>query len=60
MLAIGNTPLLKLEKISGPDMADIYIKYEGTNPTGSMKDRKATAMVVVDSGLKYLNGRLYK
>ena len=45
MLSIGNTPLLRLEKLSGPDMADIYVKYEGTNPTGSMKDRMALAMV---------------
>src|SRR5579863_1761476 len=45
MLAIGNTPLIKLDRLSGGDMADIYVKYEGTNPTGSMKDRMALAMV---------------
>jgi cysteine synthase A len=46
MLAIGNTPLLRLDRLSGDGMADIYIKYEGTNPTGSMKDRMALAMVL--------------
>jgi cysteine synthase A len=45
MLAIGNTPLIRLERLSGGDMADIYVKFEGANPTGSMKDRMALAMV---------------
>lgn len=45
MLVIGNTPLIKLDWLSRGDMADIYIKYEGANPTGSMKDRMAWAMV---------------
>ena len=45
MLAIGNTPLLKLERLSEPGCAEIYVKYEGTNPTGSMKDRMALAMI---------------
>ena len=37
MRAIGNTPLIKLERLAGPDCAEIYVKYEGANPTGSMK-----------------------
>lgn len=45
MLAIGNTPLLKLERLSEPGCAEIYVKYEGTNPTGSMKDRMALSMI---------------
>jgi cysteine synthase A len=45
MPAIGNTPLIKLERLTGPDSADIYIKYEGANPTGSMKDRMALSMI---------------
>lgn len=45
MLSIGNTPLIKLEKLCDDNMADIYVKYEGTNPTGSMKDRMAWSMV---------------
>lgn len=45
MISIGNTPLVKLERLSGPDLADVYIKFEGSNPTGSMKDRMALAMI---------------
>lgn len=45
MRAIGNTPLIKLERLSEPNCAEIYVKYEGTNPTGSMKDRMALSMV---------------
>jgi cysteine synthase A len=45
MLAIGNTPLIKLEKLTEPSWADIYVKFEGANPTGSMKDRMAWSMV---------------
>lgn len=45
MKAIGNTPLIKLERITGPDCADIYVKLESANPTGSMKDRMALSMI---------------
>ncbi|WP_273445541.1 PLP-dependent cysteine synthase family protein [Neolewinella agarilytica] len=45
MKGIGNTPLVKMEKLLGPESADIYVKLEGANPTGSMKDRMALAMV---------------
>ena len=45
MPAIGNTPLIKLERLSEPGCAEIYVKYEGGNPTGSMKDRMALAMI---------------
>jgi cysteine synthase len=45
MKAIGNTPLIKLEKLSEPGCAEIYVKYEGANPTGSMKDRMALSMI---------------
>jgi len=44
-MKIGNTPLIKLEKLSEPGCADIYVKYEGANPTGSMKDRMALSMI---------------
>ena len=43
--AIGNTPLVKLRRITSPDLADVWVKLEGTNPTGSYKDRMALAMV---------------
>jgi len=45
MKAIGNTPLIKLEQLSEPNCAEIYVKWEGGNPTGSMKDRMALSMI---------------
>jgi cysteine synthase A len=45
MKAIGKTPLIKLERLSEPGCAEIYVKYEGGNPTGSMKDRMALSMI---------------
>lgn len=45
MKAIGNTPLIRLERLTEPGWAEIYVKYEGANPTGSMKDRMALAMI---------------
>lgn len=45
MKLTGNTPLVKLERLTGQGCADIYIKYEGANPTGSMKDRMALSMI---------------
>lgn len=45
MKAIGNTPLIKLERMAEPGSADIFVKYEGANPTGSMKDRMALSMI---------------
>lgn len=35
----GNTPLLFAKKISEITRCKVYLKYEGTNPTGSFKDR---------------------
>ncbi|WP_139492543.1 cysteine synthase A [Brevibacillus dissolubilis] len=42
---IGQTPLVKLNRIVGEDMADIYLKLEFFNPGSSVKDRIALAMV---------------
>ncbi len=43
--AIGNTPLVKLSKVIEPNSADVYVKLEYYNPTGSYKDRMALAMI---------------
>ena len=43
--AIGNTPVVKLTRLIEPGMADIYVKLEAANPTGSYKDRMALAMI---------------
>ncbi len=45
MQAIGNTPLIKLECLTGPNDAEVWVKWEGANPTGSMKDHMALAMI---------------
>jgi cysteine synthase A len=45
MRHVGNTPLIRLERLTEPGWADIYVKYEGANPTGSMKDRMALSMI---------------
>lgn len=42
---IGNTPLLELTHIVPRDCARILVKLESANPTGSMKDRMAYAMI---------------
>ena len=43
--AIGNTPMVRLRRITAPGGADVFVKLEGTNPTGSMKDRMARAVI---------------
>jgi cysteine synthase A len=43
--AIGNTPMVRLRKVSAPGGADVFVKIEGSNPTGSMKDRMARAVI---------------
>ena len=44
--AIGNTPMVRLRKVAAPGGADVFVKIEGTNPTGSMKDRMARAVIL--------------
>ena len=43
--AIGHTPLVELRRVVSPGSARVVAKLESTNPTGSMKDRVARAMV---------------
>ena len=43
--AIGSTPLVRLEKLSSPNSAPVFVKLEFYNPTGSYKDRMALAMI---------------
>ena len=42
---IGNTPLLKLNRIVPEDAADVYVKLEFFNPADSIKDRIALSMI---------------
>src|SRR5208337_4556806 len=43
--AIGNTPVVKLRRLTPPGSADVLVKLEYISPTGSYKDRLALAMV---------------
>jgi len=43
--SIGNTPLVELRAIVPAGSARIFLKIESANPTGSMKDRMALAMI---------------
>ncbi|HEX2240284.1 MAG TPA: pyridoxal-phosphate dependent enzyme, partial [Actinomycetota bacterium] len=43
--AIGNTPLVEVSKLSPSPEVRLWVKLEGENPTGSVKDRIALAMI---------------
>ncbi len=43
--AIGNTSMVRLRKVVPPGRADILVKLEWENPTGSLKDRMALAVI---------------
>lgn len=43
--AVGRTALVHLSKVVPLDCADVFVKLEATNPTGSYKDRMARAMI---------------
>src|SRR6266487_4456995 len=42
---IGNTPIVRLEQLPGDGSAELWVKLEAANPTGSYKDRMALAMI---------------
>ena len=42
---IGRTPMVRLERVVEPGMAEVWVKVEGMNPGGSIKDRTALAMI---------------
>ncbi|SMX22121.1 Cysteine synthase B [Boseongicola aestuarii] len=43
--AIGNTPLVRLGKVVPEGAAEVWVKLEGSNPTGSYKDRMAISLL---------------
>jgi cysteine synthase A len=45
--AVGRTSLVRLNKIVPADCADIFVKLEWENPTGSIKDRMAQAVIAM-------------
>lgn len=42
---IGKTPMVRLERVVGDDAGEVWVKLEGMNPGGSIKDRTALAMI---------------
>jgi cysteine synthase A len=42
---VGKTPMVKLERVVEPGMAEVWVKLEGMNPGGSIKDRTALYLV---------------
>lgn len=42
---IGNTPLIRLQRLAGNSSNTLLVKLEGNNPAGSVKDRPALAMI---------------
>ena len=51
---IGDTPIVQLSRVVPPAAASVLLKIESQNPTGSMKDRMALAMIEAAEG----DGRL--
>ena len=39
--SVGHTPMVKLNKMTDPDGADVLVKFEGLNVGGSIKTRTA-------------------
>ncbi len=42
---VGNTPMVRINKLVAEDSAEIYAKIESFNPYGSIKDRICRAMI---------------
>ena len=42
---VGNTPLVRLQRLPGTTSNTVLVKLEGNNPAGSVKDRPALAMI---------------
>jgi cysteine synthase len=45
LAAVGNTSIVRLRRVVPPQCADVLVKLEWENPTGSMKDRMALAVI---------------
>jgi cysteine synthase len=43
---IGNTPIVRLQRVLEPEAAEVWVKLEGLNPGGSIKDRTALSMIL--------------
>jgi cysteine synthase len=57
--SIGNTPLLKLNKVAKEVSASVFVKLEHLNPSGSYKDRMAISMIeAAEKGLTWNKRKL--
>jgi len=56
---VGNTPLVKLERLPGTTSNVILAKLEGNNPAGSVKDRPALSMISHEQ-IKYVGDTFAK
>ena len=45
LAGIGHTPIVRMSSLTGADDAEVWVKLEAANPTGSYKDRMALAMI---------------
>jgi cysteine synthase len=55
---VGNTPLVELKRLTPKPSVRLYAKLEGENPTGSIKDRVAKAMIeAAEASGELLHGR---
>jgi len=52
---IGQTPIVRLNNLTSSDSAEVYIKLEGFNPAGSIKDRPALRMIEKAEELGLIN-----
>ena len=43
--AVGSTPIIRLRNMTGPEDAEILVKYEGLNVGGSIKTRTALNII---------------
>ena len=43
--AIGNTPIVRLNRLPGAQSAEVLVKLEYLNPSGSVKDRAAWGII---------------
>ena len=43
--SIGNMPLIRLNRLTEGMGSEVYVKVEGKNPAGSIKDRAALSMI---------------
>ena len=57
---IGRTPVVRLQRLTGPEHGEVWVKVEGMNPGGSIKDRPALGMILdaENRGLLRPGGRI--